>query len=166
MQEGSRVIYVDSKGEEHEATVLRVSGTGGTLHKTVDLYTGDNPAKNVRRDVPHAEDATGGHTHWREAPPMAGGLTGAQRASLTPRAPSPPATTRGTDYVYGEGEDVAPGLGGGGGREGEAEGTPGLGGGGGRDETPPAGPVEEAASATVAEPIAGTDAGTGKRGKR
>jgi hypothetical protein len=117
MKEGTRVLYVDSKGETHAATVTRVRGAGPSLRKRVDLEVED---MGGREDVAHVEDAKGS-TCWREAPTASDGLTDAERATLTPAAPPAPPVV-GMNYVY----DAEPAAGG-------AQRSPGLGGGGGEE---------------------------------
>lgn len=91
MKIGTRVTYVDSAGEKHDATVTEVGPRGPSGSRTVDLTLDDG---GKRSDVPHAADGKGTRTYWIEATPPP-----VERAAEPVHPP-----TRGADYVYGEGE--------------------------------------------------------------
>jgi hypothetical protein len=122
MKEGTRIIYVDSRREERPATVVAVTGTGPSLNKRVDLRFGPRDA-DVRKDVPHREDAAASGTYWKVAPPLRDGLTDEERAAL-PRPAPPMPRVLGHDYVYEGDPEEEPARG------------PGVGGGGGKEPTP------------------------------
>jgi hypothetical protein len=64
MRIGKVCTYVDSKGVEHRAIILALTGTGPSLFKRLTVeYNG-----GVREDVAHENDAEG-HVFWREGEP-------------------------------------------------------------------------------------------------
>lgn len=60
MQINQRVRFIDSKGDQHQATVTEVSGTGKSGYKILDLTFGAEEAKNVA----HSGDQEPGEGFW------------------------------------------------------------------------------------------------------
>lgn len=122
MKTGTRVLYVDSAGDSHGATVTDVHERGPSGSRVVSL---ELDSGGTKKEVPHAHDGKEAkRTYWIEAPADGSGVTDGQRAAAEYAGREAP-KTRGAGYVHGEPDgdpgdattqDDGPGLGGGGGK--------------------------------------------------
>lgn len=60
MKVGGRVRFIDKKGDQHQATITEISGTGASGYKILDLKFADEEVKSVA----HTGDQEDGEGFW------------------------------------------------------------------------------------------------------